>query len=428
MSVIVSSPYRENSILAIARAAEAEKVLECFYSTLCFANVEPWARRIPFWGGKIGKELGRRAFAGIPARRTRTVASLEELLHVSTRRTLSRQFPLLSIHLMYWVKERFARSVVSRLSRSTADCLIGMYAASWESFREAGRHGVLRCLNFVNSHPVDQNRYLRDLAGLRAVSHQELIPPWVARRVEAELEEADMVLVPSRFVGEQLRGRGVSEEAIEQIPYGVDLSIFYPNPAKPERADSPLDCLCVCQMAHRKGIPLLLETARSMVGTPIRFHLLGPIVSPEVLENLPENVRYEGTGLPGEVAARMRQADLFVLPTLEDACALVVLEAMASGLPVVTTTHNGSGELLEQGVEGFVVPAGDRAALREALVQLVDDAPLRKRMGDAARKKVEASYSWETYGRRVLQAIAKRRERAWSKIGPDPIGAGTIIS
>lgn len=254
-----------------------------------------------------------------------------------------------------------------------------------------------------------------------------MILPWVARRVEAELEAADMILVPSRFVAEQLRGRGVPAEAIEQIPYGVDLSAFYPNAEKAEAADSPLDCLCVCQMAHRKGIPLLLETARSMAGLPIRFHLLGPVVSPEVLENLPANVRYEGAGLPEKVAVRMRQADLFVLPTLEDACALVVLEAMASGLPVVTTTHNGSGEVLENGVEGFVVPAGDRTALREALVELVEDASLRRRMGEVARKKVEGSYSSETYGRRVLHAIAERRERTRSIVGRGPIGAETTI-
>ncbi|MDD2677648.1 MAG: hypothetical protein PHP75_09335 [Methylacidiphilaceae bacterium] len=154
MRIIVSSPYRGNSILAIARVAEAEGMLECFYSTLYFAGVEPWARRIPIWGEKIAKELGRRAFAGIPARRTRTVASLEELLHVPARRILGRRFPLLSNALMYWVKERFAQAVASRLSAHAADCLIGMYAASWESFREVGRHDLLRCLNFVNRHLV----------------------------------------------------------------------------------------------------------------------------------------------------------------------------------------------------------------------------------------------------------------------------------
>ncbi|QSR85447.1 glycosyltransferase family 4 protein [Methylacidimicrobium sp. B4] len=423
MSLVVTTPYRENSILAIARAADGESSLECFYTTLYFAGAQPWASRLPVFGRKIGAELGRRAFPGISASRIRTVASPEELLHVLARRMVGRKLPPVSNAMMYWVKKRFAQGVASRLPWQAADCLIGMYAASWESFREARRRGLLCCLNFVNSHPADQNRYLRELAGLRGAAHQELVPPWVARRVEAELEAADMVLVPSRFVAEQLRRRGVPEEAIEQIPYGVDLSAFHPIVRKPERGDSFVRCLYVGQMAHRKGIPLLLQTARSLVGMPIRFQLLGPVVSPEVLENLPENVEYEGAGLPERVAAQMRQADLFVLPTLEDACALVVLEAMASGLPVVTTTHAGSGEILEGGVEGFVVPAGDRAALREALIHLAEDPGLRRRMGEAARKKVEKAYSWETYGRRVLDALAKRKERPRSARSRGPIGA-----
>lgn len=428
MGIVVTSPYRENSILAIARAADAERSLECFCSTLYFAGAQPWASRIPVFGRKIARELGRRAFPGISASRIRTVASPAELLHVLARRMIGRRLPLISNAMMYWVKEQFAQGVASRLPVHAADSLIGMYAASWESFREARSRGLVCCLNFVNSHPVDQNRYLRELAGVRDAAHQELIPPWVARRVEAELEAADMVLVPSRFVAEQLRRRGVAEEAIEHIPYGVDLSAFHPDTPKPERGVAFVRCLYVGQMAHRKGIPLLLETARSLTGMPIRFHLLGPVVSPEVLDNLPENVEYEGAGLPGRVAERMRRADLFVLPTLEDACALVVLEAMASGLPVVTTTHNGSGEILNEGVEGFVVPAGDRVALREALIHLVENPGLRRSMGEAARKKVESAYSWEAYGRRVLDALRKRKERRVSERSRGPIEADTARS
>ncbi|WP_273887061.1 glycosyltransferase family 4 protein [Rubrobacter naiadicus] len=142
-----------------------------------------------------------------------------------------------------------------------------------------------------------------------------------------------------------------------------------------------------------------------MTGWSMNFRLIGPLVSSEVLEGLPDNCRYDGISLPGGVAEAMRRSDIFVLPTLEDAYSLVVLEAMASGLPVVTTTNSGAGEITEDGRDGLIVPAGDASVLAGAIHRMVEEPELRFGLGDAARYKVEESYSWETYGEKVLSAI-----------------------
>jgi glycosyltransferase involved in cell wall biosynthesis len=188
----------------------------------------------------------------------------------------------------------------------------------------------------------------------------------------------------------------------------VDLKAFYPESEKggnPGSRNGILECLFVGQISHRKGVRILLEAARRCRRLPVRFRLIGPIVSPEVLAELPENVTFEGAMAPGEVGEAMRRADMFVLPTLEDSFALVVFEAMASGLPVVTTSHAGSSETISEGIDGFVVPPCDAGALADAVAHLVEDSSLRDRMGLAARAKVVSSYSWETYGREVLNRI-----------------------
>lgn len=308
---------------------------------------------------------------------------------------------------MYKTKARFDAAVSRSLKKHPAEVFVGMYAASRDSFDRAHRQGTLTVLNFVNSHPLAHNHYLSDLAGLN-VPHHELIPGWVTQRVEAELALADLILVPSRFVAQQLLDYGVVEEKIATIPYGVDLGAFHP--VQNTRHIGLLECLYVGQISHRKGMVVLLQVARKLRGLPVKFRLIGPMVSSEVLADLPENVVYEGTNQPGRVADIMRQADLFVLPTLEDSFALVIFEAMATGLPMVTTTHARSSELIDDGQDGLIVPAGDVDALSEAICRLVESPELRRDLGQAARRKVQGAHSWVDYGKQVLEKIDARRQ------------------
>lgn len=404
--IIFGSPYRENSVVAIARSAANASRLKRFFTTLYFSGWQNTVRSIPLFGARIGRELSRRAFSGIPGSGVASVATLPELFHVGARRLLGNRNPALTAQLMYWVKARFDVAVARHVQQERPEVLVGMYAASLESFEAVHRHGGMAVLNFVNSHPAEHNRYLMQLAGLRA-PHHELIPDWVSRRVEQELELADLVLVPSRFVTEQLIAHGVAAEKLAMLPYGVDLSAFSPR-SQYLRQKERLECLYVGHISHRKGIPVLLAAARRCRDVPVHFRLIGPLVSADVLVELPENVAYEGPSLPGGVAGAMQKADMFVLPTLEDSFALVLFEAMASALPVVTTTNAGASELIEDGQDGLIIPPGDAAALADAIHRLVEQPKLRAQLGDAARAKVQNAHSWEVYGQSVLDAIDNR--------------------
>src|SRR5690606_10996090 len=129
-----------------------------------------------------------------------------------------------------------------------------------------------------------------------------------------------------------------------------------------------VEVLYIGQVSYRKGIPVLLEAARRCNNPSVMFRMYGPVISPELLSDLPSNVTYEGLIPHGaKVADVMRRADLFILPSVEDACALVTLEAMATGVPVVTTSHNGAGELIEHEKDGLIVAPGDSAVLSDAV-------------------------------------------------------------
>jgi glycosyltransferase involved in cell wall biosynthesis len=104
------------------------------------------------------------------------------------------------------------------------------------------------------------------------------------------------------------------------------------------------------------------------------------------------------------VQEEFRRADLFVLPTLAEGMALVHLEAMACGVPVITTPNCGS--VVRDGLEGFIVPIRDPRALADRTQQLLEDRDLRQRMGAAARKRAR-DYTWARYGERLLSALGE---------------------
>jgi len=409
MKIVVSTPYRENSIMSIASAAVVNEQLSCFYTTLYLKKFTRIAKYIPLSTLRkmVEAELNRRTYPDIPNHLISSIESFAELTHVFSRRLFSN-FRSFSSRLMYQVKDRFDRAVAKAETGKPSKITISMYAAAHETFSLIKKQGGIAALNFVNSHPSYHNHYLKEFANI-SNGHHELIPRWVEQKVEKEIEAADLIFVPSRFVAKQLQMVDVPIHKIAVEPYGVNISDFYPSPSSRQKikAKKHVHCLYVGQISHRKGIKILMEVARQCINLPIRFTLIGPLVSPEVLKNIPRNAVYKGSTVLGGVADAMRKADMFILPTLEDACALVVFEAMASGLPVITTTQNGSAEIIRHREDGLIVPPGDVCALVEEIERLVKDQDWRLEIGKKAREKIERSYSWEDYGYRILGKLEK---------------------
>lgn len=396
MKLVVATPYPEGSTLAVARAAAENGSLTVLYTS---GHSSVMARRLPnlvLGASGLGNYLRRHELSGIPSRLVKDRADGPELARAVIAHIPGLQG--LASRTTYAAKMAFDRAVARELP--PADAVLGIYGSAALTLRAARHMGALAVLNFVGSHPAEQNRLLRELAGLRGPSH-ELVPERVTRRVEQELSFADLVLVPSRFVANQLLERGLPPSHVAVIPYGVDLETFTPDTDRPSNPRSV--CLYVGQISHRKGIPVLLRAARGL--PDVQFVLTGPVVTPSLLRGLPPNARWLAPLPHAEVASLMRQADIFVLPAVEDAYPLAVLEAMASGVPVVVTDHVGTSETVDPSVNGLIVPAGDHAALAAALRRLVDDTDLRSRMGAAGRSRVANSQSWGQYATRVLTAI-----------------------
>jgi UDP-glucose:(heptosyl)LPS alpha-1,3-glucosyltransferase len=222
------------------------------------------------------------------------------------------------------------------------------------------------------------------------------------------------VICNSRMVRDDIRRRfRVADEKLHVIYNGVDLDAFHPRLRAAHRramrerlgvAEDALLHLFVGSGYERKGVFPLLAAFAAARDRGAHLAVVGRDKAESRARALARSLgieeRVRFAGAQDDVAPWYGAADSFVLPTLYDPFPNAALEAMACGLPVVTTTQCGAAELIDEGVEGFVIDAGARAPLSGALDRL--DAALARRMGENARRRAEA-YGLEPMRRRMIE-------------------------
>ena len=234
------------------------------------------------------------------------------------------------------------------------------------------------------------------------------VPHAIIERELAEYQAADAIAVPTTYAARTFTERGVPLGKLIVNPYGVDPDRFSAPPRTTGAPRRPR-VLFVGQVGVRKGIVTLLR-AFSNLTRDAELHVVGPIepAIEEVLRHEPtENVVFTGPLSGSRLIQAYASAHIFCLPSIEEGFALVLLEAMAMGLPVVTTNVSGGEELVRPGVDGYLVPASDPEALAERLAWLIADGERRRAMGHAARRRVDECFRWDHYGDRAMTAYRR---------------------
>jgi glycosyltransferase involved in cell wall biosynthesis len=204
-----------------------------------------------------------------------------------------------------------------------------------------------------------------------------------------------------------VRDYGADAERVTVIHPGTDLRNFPEPSQRAPRAPGPLRVLFVGGDFVRKGGDLLLEVARSLRGQ-VELHLVTAAEIPA------EDGVFVYRGLrphSAELLQRYREADVFVLPTRGDCLAVVLGEAMASCLPIITTRVGAHGEAVEDGESGFLLDLDDGPALRDRLLRLATDAELLRRMGASSRRIGEARFDMRKNANQIgdlLVGMARR--------------------
>jgi glycosyltransferase involved in cell wall biosynthesis len=161
----------------------------------------------------------------------------------------------------------------------------------------------------------------------------------------------------------------------------------------------------------RKGAHDLFA-AFSKLRHPRKRLTIAGIIAPEILRCLSaelgrEDVRALGPVPHLKLKALMAGSDVLVLPSVEEGLALVQVEALACGCPIIATTNTGALDLITDGQEGFIVPIRAPEAIAERLQRLADDPALRRSMGEAALGKARLINGWQSYGDQMVETYSR---------------------
>ena len=246
------------------------------------------------------------------------------------------------------------------------------------------------------------------------------IEPGINLLTRLVLNRADRALAPSRYAQERLREVGVTAPA-GLWRRGVDSQRFHPRHADAAMrrrlaATSPEDLLLlhVGRLSAEKGLVMLRHVLQAVPGTQLALVGEGPARRQLETHFAGLPVRFAGALQGAELSRAYASADVFVFPALAESFGLVVLEAMASGLPLVAARTGGVPELLREECNGYSFAPGDEAGLVDGVRRLAADPDLRRRLGRKARADA-AARSWSAAMDEVIghyEALARRAPTA----------------
>lgn len=302
-----------------------------------------------------------------------------------------------SIYLSYQIRDRWFDAAASRVIPADTTVFHGFNHMSLSSMRKVRGTGVKTIVDRASAHAVAQDRLLREEFLRFGVPYPASASALVARHVQ-EYEEADLIVVASEFIERTMLEQDTPADKLRVLPLGFDPGKFQPGPTP----DGPFRVIFVGLIGVRKGVHYLLEAFRRLNLPGAELILVGGLSSDARL--FLDDYRGLYTHIPFvdqvQLADLYRSASAFVLPSVEEGFGMVVVEAAASGLPVIISENVGA--VIRDGVDGYVVPIRDIEALAARIETLYNDRDLARHMGQSAHDYVQ-QYSWDRYHHGLLR-------------------------
>jgi len=404
LKIIVSHPTGNANVRAIVTAFAAQQLLQQFYTTVASFEDAAWLKFLV-------KDISRREFKSHLKPFTVTYPWREIGRHRADRTGLhlftKNEKSIFSIDSVYRSLDKY---VSKKIVKAAGELIVYAYEdGSYHSFVAAKKNGF----TCVYDLPIAYWKTARSLL----MEEAERFPGWKStlgginssaeklERKTAELEMADLVVVPSRFVA----GSVVQEIPGKNIivsPFGTpSYNEFHKKPVS--KMPGKLRVLFVGSMGQRKGLADLGQAIRLLNNNNVELVIMGSRLEHEAFykKMLPAHT-YIAPGPHDEVLKVMSSCDIFCLPSIVEGRALVMQEAMSRNLPLIITANTGGEDLVTKDT-GFLVPIRSPEMIAEKINWFLEHRNLVKDMGLAAAEHA-LTYSWNVYAQNITRAIGEQ--------------------
>jgi glycosyltransferase involved in cell wall biosynthesis len=280
-----------------------------------------------------------------------------------------------------------------------------------ELFEIAERTGALKLVDASSSHPTSFYGFWQRECDLWNPGAKVALPQWLFQRCNQDLERADLIICPSKFVRDSMLYNGIPESKCALNPYGVDTSIFKPRNVVPEKPRF----VCVATICLRKGHQYLFRAFEKVRVILPEAELI--CVGSYYPDFARERKRWEDTFTHlehlahSELAKVLQGATAFVLPSTEEGFARAIIEGMAAALPIIATHESGATTLVDDGVEGLIIRTRDVNHLAEAMIKIATDQELNRKMGEAAHERGARNNTWGDFADRLIRICEEAIDR-----------------
>ncbi|KQN30886.1 hypothetical protein ASE92_19305 [Pedobacter sp. Leaf41] len=312
-----------------------------------------------------------------------------------------------------WAELSFDKWVSNKLDQNVR--IVHCYEhAALSTFTQAQKFGCFKIIEQVSQHHTFYKKLteqeFKQYPNLRSGYNEKILLKSLQkrnRRKDEEYDLADLIICNSTFTMTTLIDAGIDRMKIVKIPLAYPEVI---DMKSKQKQTEQFTFIYVGSLSLRKGTHILLEAWRKYFFNQqnVKLILAGSNSLPkEFTENLPKNVELKGFLNRQELNTLYNDANLLVFPTLADGFGMVITEAMAKGIPVLTTNNSAGYDLIDDGIDGFIVEAGSADALGEKMLWIVKNKISLEDMSELIIEKAR-KYQWSDYRIRLINTINDR--------------------
>ncbi|QCR22599.1 glycosyltransferase family 4 protein [Pontibacter sp. SGAir0037] len=400
MKVLVSNPFKAYAH-QLSYALQQVNSLSCFATSVWYTpnSFDKQFSLIPsFLRNKLAKQFRRRSFDKLNTALVITYP-IPELI-----RQIMLKFGFVGERWFFYVERIHDNHVANKLSLIKPGVVVGYEKASLQTFRKAREMGITTILDLAQVH----FRHIEAIDTRYGILKGLIDSPSLLKRInrikEEEYRYADYILVLSEYAKQTLLQEGVPGNKVKVANLGFDPNRFQLKKKFPTQGTFRL--LFVGSVMRRKGIELLLKAFKELALADTELVIIGAMGdASDIMEQYKGSYTYIPFLTHDELVKHYQQADLFVFPSYLDSWAMVVLEAMACGTPVVVTENTGAKEAVKKG-GGSIIPIHDLEAIKQEVLFYYYNRDQVEELGRRAAA-IASEYTWKAYYSQVVTNISE---------------------